>query len=100
MTHPLQSVTDELNAMLAEAGAVDAAGDPMRWTLDTDGDRIAAEARHRAQQRAQAAERQRPILFTTPSGGQFTDTQAAIIHPGFCDMTTDEREAAIAAATK
>ena len=38
MTHPLQSVTDELNAMLAEAGAVDAAGDPMRWTLDTDGE--------------------------------------------------------------
>lgn len=66
----------------------------------TDGDRIAAEARRRDQDRAQAASRQRPILFTTPSGGQFTDTQAAIVHPGFRDMTTDEREAAIATATK
>ena len=62
----------------------------------TDGDRIAAEARRRDQDRAQAAERQRPILLTTPRGGQFTDTAAAIIHPGFRDMTTDEREAAIA----
>lgn len=66
----------------------------------TDFDRLAAEARRRDQDRAQAASRQRPILFTTPSGGQFTDTQAAIVHPGFRDMTTDEREAAIAAATK
>ena len=66
----------------------------------TDGDRIAAEARRRDQDRASAAERQRPILFVTPSGGQFTDTATAIIHPGFRDMTTDEREAAITAATK
>ena len=66
----------------------------------TDGDRLTAEARRRDQDRASAADRQRPILFATPRGGQFTDTAAAIIHPGFRDMTTDEREAAIAAATK
>lgn len=66
----------------------------------TDFDRLAAEDRKRDQDRASAAERQRPILFVTPSGGQFTDTAAAIIHPGFRDMTTDEREAAITAATK
>ena len=66
----------------------------------TDFDRLAAEARRRDQDRAQSDSRQRPILFTTPRGGQFTDTATAIIHPGFCDMTTDEREAAIAAETK
>ena len=38
MKHPLQSVADELNTMLAEAGAFDAAGEPVRWTLDTDGE--------------------------------------------------------------
>ena len=38
MTHPLQSVADELNTILATAGAVDAAGEPVRWTLDTDGE--------------------------------------------------------------
>ena len=78
--------------------------EPFRLVQETatDGDRIAAEARRRDQDRASAAERQRPILFVTPSGGQFTDTAAAtaIIHPGFRDMTTDEREAAIAAETK
>ena len=76
--------------------------EPFRLVQETatDGDRIAAEARRRDQDRASAAERQRPILFVTPSGGQFTDTATAIVHPGFRDMTTDEREAAIAAATK
>ena len=76
--------------------------EPFKLVTDTatDGDRIAAEARRRDQDLASAAERQRPILFATPRGGQFTDTAAAIIHPGFRDMTTEEREAAIAAATK
>ena len=76
--------------------------EPFRLVQETatDGDRLAAEARRRDQDRASAAERQRPILFVTPSGGQFTDTATAIIHPGFRDMTTDEREAAIAAETK
>ena len=88
--------------MKPEQPQFDLGREPFRLVQETatDGDRIAAEARRRDQDRAQAASRQRPILFTTPSGGQFTDTQAAIIHPGFCDMTTDEREAAIAAATK
>ena len=90
--------------MKPEQPQFDLGREPFRLVQETatDGDRIAAEARHRAQQRAQAAERQRPILFTTPGGGQFTDTAAAtaIIHPGFRDMTTDEREAAIAAETK
>ena len=88
--------------MKPEQPEFDLGREPFRLVPETatDGDRIAAEARRRDQDRAQAAERQRPILFATPRGGQFTDTAAAIIHPGFRDMTTDEREAAIAAATK
>ena len=88
--------------MKPEQPQFDLGREPFRLVQETatDGDRIAAEARRRDQDRASAAERQRPILFVTPSGGQFTDTATAIIHPGFRDMTTDEREAAIAAETK